>query len=245
MLARYEFKYLLEPFQEGFVRDIASAFMEPDPHGARYSVYSLYFDSLDWWAADTVLDGILLREKLRIRTYGFDGKQPWFLEIKRRIGSSILKDRAMVPPAIPQRVVRGLPVEPELIERCRERDRPAVLKFLKEIDLLGMFPRLWVAYTREPWVSPFGDGARLTFDRDLSIQPVTEATLDRPDPALWVRTPLEHPTILEMKFNGASPAWMQRIVHQLGLQRISVSKYVTGVEQVRSWTGVVEPARCA
>ena len=39
-------------------------------------------------------------------------------------------------------------------------------------------------------------------------------------------------TILELKFNGAFPFWMQRIVHGLGLRRTSCSKYVQAAEQL-------------
>ena len=57
-----------------------------------------------------------------------------------------------------------------------------------------------------------------------------------PEVAHLVQPPVGHrrgpPLILEMKFIGASPRWMRRIVHGLDLWRLSVSKYVRGAEHL-------------
>ena len=101
------------------------------------------------------------------------------------------------------------------------------------MDLIDARPRLWVAYEREAYGSCFGDGARLTFDRLLRMQAPPADRPFVPDPDAWQSVVLDgEQTILELKFNGAFPFWMQRIVHGLGLRRTSCSKYVQAAEQL-------------
>jgi hypothetical protein len=96
-----------------------------------------------------------------------------------------------------------------------------------------MRPRLWVRYDREALGSRFGDGARLTFDRRLRVQAPDGVHPYVPDERAWQSVVLGGPqTILELKFNGAFPFWMERAVHGLQLQRVSCSKYVQGAEQL-------------
>ena len=107
-----------------------------------------------------------------------------------------------------------------------------LIRFRDRMDLLDMRPRLWVAYEREAYGSHYGDGARLTFDTELRVQPPDDDDPFVPDDACWQSVALDGPqAIVEMKFNGAFPFWMQRIVHGLQLKRVSCSKYVQGVEQ--------------
>ncbi|MCP4921135.1 MAG: polyphosphate polymerase domain-containing protein [Proteobacteria bacterium] len=233
MKARYEFKYLITDAEMETVRSIASAYMEPDPYAPDgvYSVYSLYFDSNDYYCANATLEGLRERFKLRIRTYGFKDHFPVFVEEKGRVGTSIVKRRALID----RKTVNALCLgdqEPESGWGTKsKKDSVTLDRFRGLADGLRMQPRLWVGYKREPWVSPFGDGSRLTFDMQLMVQPPRPDKPFKPRKNAWESVPLEQPTILEMEFNGASPAWMQKIVHCLQLKRVSVSKYTLGAVQ--------------
>ena len=122
-----------------------------------------------------------------------------------------------------------------------------LIDFRNRMDGGDLRPRLWVAYLREAWGSAFGDGARLTFDWGLRVQP---PSIDRPfvpEPDEWVGVPLDQPCVLELKFNGAFPNWMLRMVRSVGLERNNCSKYLQGalrtghlpwaaLERGRRWT---------
>lgn len=233
MKARYEFKYLITDEQVDIVRSVASAFMEPDPYAPEgvYSVYSLYFDSNSWYCARDTLDGNRVRFKLRIRTYGFKSHFPVFVEEKGRVGTSIVKRRAIISRPTVNALCLGDAVPEGGWGTKSDKDAETVMRFREIMDRMRMLPRLWVGYKREPWVSPFGDGARLTFDYKLKVQPPRSDKPFKPKKDAWETVPLEQPTILEMKFNGASPAWMQRLVHGLQLDRVSCSKYTLGAQQ--------------
>jgi SPX domain protein involved in polyphosphate accumulation len=233
--ARYEFKYLVTPDQEAFIRQVAQMYCEPDPYGenGKYAVTSLYFDTWDWLTAMQTVEGQRNRFKLRIRTYGFTDADPVFLENKGRVGTSILKQRALMDRKYVRAICRNEPPPPGGFPPLKEGHRDDLIKFRDRMDLLDMRPRLWVAYQREAYGSMFGDGARLTFDTELQIQPPDTDDPFVPDDRIWQTVELDGPqTIVEMKFNGAFPFWMQRIVHGLELKRVSCSKYVQGAEQL-------------
>ncbi len=233
MKARYEFKYLITDEQMAIVRSITSAYLDPDPYAPDgiYSVYSLYWDSHDYYCANATLEGLRKRFKLRVRTYGFKKHYPVFVEEKGRVGTSIIKRRALIDRKHVDTLCLGDAEPVEGWGTKSEKDAVTVERFRDLADGLRMQPRLWVGYKREPWVSPYGDGARLTFDMQLQVQPPRSDKPFKPSKQAWEPVPLEQPTILEMKFNGASPAWMQKIVHCLSLRRVSVSKYALGAVQ--------------
>lgn len=232
--ARYEFKYLLRPEQEPYVRELARLYCDPDAYGQDgiYDVCSMYLDSWDWKLALQTIEGVRTRTKMRIRTYGFTDDMPVFVENKGRVGTTILKSRALIrredwAPLVGE----GLPPSRGFLA-LKASHQPDLDEFRNTMDLLDLRPRLWVLYKREAYQSRYGDGARLTFDLDLRVQPTGLIAPDRPDPTAWQRVQLDGPpSILELKFNDAFPAWMQRLVLDMGMQRVSCSKYVQGVQQ--------------
>jgi len=234
MKARYEFKYLVKPEEEAFIRQVAQMYCAPDAYGVngKYTVSSLYFDTWDWLTAMQTVEGQRNRFKLRIRTYGFTPEDPVFLENKGRVGTSILKQRALMAREHVRDLCRGEPPPPGGFPALKAAHQDDLVRFRDRMDFLDMRPRLWVAYEREAYGSHYGDGARLTFDSELRVQPPSHDDPFVPDDACWQSVALDGPqVIVEMKFNGAFPFWMQRIVHGLELKRVSCSKYVQGVEQ--------------
>lgn len=229
MRARYEFKYLVTEAQAAVIRDVARTFCDPDPYGddGNYEVASLYLDTWDFKLASQTQTGVRNRYKARIRTYGWSDTDLAFLEIKERVGISILKQRALIE----RRQVHDiLADEPGPFTAKKASHQPDLEFFLNRMVQEDLRPRLWVRYFREAYASRFGDNARLTFDRQLVVQTPAPELPYVPDHDQWVTVPLEGPpTILEMKFDGAHPRWMLNLAHGLGLKRVSCSKYMQGV----------------
>lgn len=231
-LARYEFKYLVPPEEVAPIRDIARVYCEPDPYGeeGRYEVNSLYFDDWDWLTARMTLGGARERFKVRIRTYGWADTDAVFLELKDRVGTTILKQRALMDRKYVRALCLGqLPDEGASFPALKESHQPDLEAFRNRLDLLDLRPRLWVRYVREAFGSIYGDGARLTFDSELQVQLPDNDDPYVPDHSQWQDAPWDGPPVMvEMKFNGAFPDWMRWVVHRFGLLRISGSKYVNG-----------------
>ncbi|MEZ4598143.1 MAG: polyphosphate polymerase domain-containing protein, partial [Chloroflexota bacterium] len=232
MLARYEFKYLIQPDRVAGIRDRTRMYCEPDAYGEQgvYEVNSLYLDDVDWSLARQTLDGVRQRQKLRMRTYGWTADDPVFCEIKGRLGTSILKTRALVDRPTAFEIARGDPM-PGGIFALKESHQADLDRFRNRMDRLDLRGRMWVRYRREAWQSAYGDGARLTFDFDLQGQAADPLHPFEPDPGHWRDIWLGAPgaIILELKFNGAFPHWMLQLVHEQELHRESVSKYVNCV----------------
>lgn len=226
---RSELKYLLHESQVEFVRQIAACFMDKDTHGddGNYVVESLYLDTANWMAAYTTDEGIANRFKLRVRRYETDESAPLFFEIKEKIGNSVLKQRAITCFEDSAGILEGRMPSDRGFRSLIEDEQDSLLRFRNLMDSFDMRPRLWVRYEREAWTSPFGDGARLTFDRCVEVQPAGER--DPLDPRLsWVNATTDPPVILELKFSGFAPAWMHKIVRCGELHRQSASKYGAG-----------------
>lgn len=223
MISRYEFKYLLDEETAARVEEHTRVWMSPDRMGGEdggYLVTSLYLDRPDWLLARQTWEGVRERMKLRIRFYG-QTPEVVFAEVKKRVGSTIEKLRATIDPAHAEAFSINGVLPPDA-------GADTFRQFAERIDAR---PGLWVRYRRQAFVSPWGDGTRLTFDRQLEVQePTKGGFLPQPEP--WHRVPLERPIVLEMKFNGAYPSWMRMIAEGIKLQRVSCSKYAQGVEAV-------------
>lgn len=245
MLARYEFKYLITEEQRKLIREVARNYCVPDAFGVdgTYWVNSLYTDTTDYRTARETLAGIKNRFKSRMRTYGWKEDDPVFMELKRRVGTSIVKGRALVSRPVARAI--ALSSTCDRFDALKASHQVDLEDYRNMTDLLDLRPTVWVRYLREAWVSAFPDGARLTFDMHLQAQEPTDAQrifeppLDRFQMVRWDGAPM----VLELKFNGAFPRWMHRIVHSLGLRRISFPKYVQCAQLVHEqpWARLERP----
>ncbi len=221
---RFEFKYRLSFAQAEAVRERALVYLVPDAHSSdgAYPVNSLYFDTPGLDDLHEMDEGIALRSKVRIRTYYRTPQPPFFLELKQRFGTTIQKTRAALSPDDALRLATG--VAP--LDAYRGRSTHHELDAIREvIDSRGMAPHVWVRYNRHAYVSEWGDGVRITFDRAIEAQSFDPAHPFRLSRGGWLFPEVDDRTVLEMKFLGAAPAWMQRAARQLELDRVSVSKY--------------------
>jgi hypothetical protein len=206
------------------LRGIAHLDDHAGPDGA-YTIASLYLDTADHrlFHANARESGD--RYKVRVRNYPDTPGAPVFLEVKRRIGDVIRKTRIAISPDR----------WPAVLDAPRT---PAEVAF---VDLCGyrvLGPSTVVRYRREAWVSELEEYARVTFDCAIQAAPPTGWSLDVGGRG-W--RPIDHPihtatrravTVVEMKFAGAAPVWMHRLIRRLDLRRFAFSKYGQGVESL-------------
>ena len=228
---RYEFKYFLSLRRREEVEMEVANFMSYDGHvhdelGQAYHVRSLYFENDLFTHYYEKIDGIRLRRKYRLRTYGkvFDKHLPIYLEEKNRNLDRVQKYRVRINPEHlvffynPLRYDELLELYPgvELVER-----------FLFDGIKRAIQPILLVDYVRRPYVSDYDMNFRITFDDSLLT---TATSLLFPPPSKnWMESIAGY-TILEIKFNRRIPAWFHRILQSQNMRRLSFSKFVKGVE---------------
>ena len=240
--SRYELKYLVDESMAREIRDYARHYLAADPHadpekGFAYPIYSVYLDSPKLDLLHATVQGHADRFKLRMRYYDGRPDSPVFFEIKRRYNNAILKARAVVRRDAWRRLLLGAsPDRYDLVDPTDAQSEIALRRFCQLGQRMGARARVLVVYTREAWLTPDGNSARMTFDRQLEgarFDPEVDDTLTtRSD--TWVKPPVRG-VVLELKFTDRFPHWMREMTQLFGLQRCSFAKYVKCVHEMEPW----------
>jgi len=233
---RNEIKYFIEPAMRPALLDYARAHVVHDEHALkqpdfRYTVRSLYYDSPDldfYWEK---VDGLKVRRKLRIRTYNTRDKDSVaFLEIKRRYGTAVVKERAKYTF---EEIVR-LMSSPENIWLSYRQSTDGSLVLGKWIDNIvrwNLEPTVLVVYEREAYVGRSKDenDIRLTIDSDVRVRMTDGIEQIFEDQNLT--HVVSNLCVLELKYNHFMPKWMRGLVMEFSLHQRSISKYCMGIDE--------------
>lgn len=228
---RFEFKYVLDAATRREIEAEVAHFMSVDGHvradlDNSYLVRSLYFDNASASHYHEKIDGIRVRRKFRLRTYGRlpADDLPIYLEEKGRRIERTYKHR--------------IQINPEHLEIFSDPDRhDELLAHYPGVDLVEAFlfdslrravrPCVLVDYVRRPYTSPFDMNFRVTFDGGLAAS--ASQSLFPAGEEGWRQSLAGH-TILEVKFHRRIPAWFHRILQAHDMRRLSISKFCKGME---------------
>lgn len=229
-LPRYEIKYLISESQAAAIAQFIRPYVRLDrycklqPDGS-YPVASLYLDSKDLRLCRESMTGQKNRFKLRIRSYTNDANYPCFFEIKRRVGTPIIKTRDRVMPRRVAPLILGkLP-----ISQGDGSGYDTLKQFMLYKNSMNARPIVRTHYLREAFESIADDRVRITFDRNLcyNVTSAPEVGLDGND---WQPMHLSR-VVLEIKFTGHYPAWLGQMVKYFNLRQQSTSKYVQSIKR--------------
>lgn len=235
---RFELKYLIDERCARGVRDfirghlVHDRFARPEL-GWAYPIYSIYLDGPSLECFNATFCGHKNRFKLRARYYDDKPDSPVFLETKRRVNDVILKERAPVWRKRVQPLLAGaMPSRDALVDPADPESFSALQQFCHLRHSISGTGRTIVAYIREAWNAADNDDIRVTFDRHIAgswfhdSYPAHDALrIDRQ----WVYPPIEGEVVLELKFTGRFPLWMQDLVATFDLYRVCMAKYVNCV----------------
>ncbi len=232
---RFELKYLVEESSTGWMRDFISSYLELDEFGIgkpgmAYPVHSVYLDSDELETHHAYINGTKNRYKLRLRYYDAEPDSPVFVELKARVDNCIMKRRCGIRhEAVPLVLAGQLPDMDQLIT-TEPRHLAALERFIVLMQEINARPKLHNCYKREAWVSPNDNSVRVTFDRQVFVEPYfrDEATVQMQNPRL-VYSPF---VILELKFTNRFPDWFKVLVQRFNLMQGSSAKYSGGVTLV-------------
>lgn len=227
---RHEMKYLISESQAARIRRFIEPYVLLDRHSEfkpnnAYPIVSLYLDSDNMQLCRESIEGKKNRFKLRVRNYVDNPDYPLFFEIKRRVGTIIIKSRARIMKASMMPLLNGTLAPPTDTDIEDEN----LKQFLLYADTINAGPAIKVRYLRQAFESIADDRVRITFDRDLScmVTSVPEVQLNGPG---WQKLPISG-VILEIKFTGSYPAWLDSLTKCFSLRKQSLSKYVNCVNQ--------------
>ena len=233
LTSRFELKYLLDDGQATAVRAFIAPFMRPDPFAAtrpdlRYEISSLYFDTADLLLCNMTRQGIKNRFKLRVRSYSDEPADPVYLEVKRRMNKTILKHRACMSRNEAQGAITGLLAH---AASGLAVSSAAAQEFVGLVAACAARPTCRVRYRREAYEATTGAPLRVSLDHGVEHLETTiyDLTIDSPG---W-RSSGIRPVILEIKYTDAFPTWLSDMVHLLGIQPLSVAKYVLSMNCVQ------------
>jgi hypothetical protein len=231
-LQRFELKYLIDERITLAMRDFIGSYLELDEYGLdrpnlSYPVHSLYLDSDDLETHQLSVNGSKNRFKLRLRYYDDKPNTPVFFEVKARVDNCILKQRCGVRrDAVPLLLAGQLP-EPEHLLSKEPRHLAALQRFNLLQHQLNAAPKAHNHYQREAWVSPHDNSVRVTFDRNIRIEPWFW-----PRPVVRMMNPIRvfpEFVVLELKFTTRFPNWFKELVRRFNLMQFSSAKYSEGV----------------
>jgi hypothetical protein len=232
MRLRYERKYLvnnesLEPLRKRFM-----PFLIPDLNAdstelkSEYTVRSIYFDTPQFDSLSEKSEGLENRLKLRIRGYNnyFSGCEV-FLEIKRKYGNRIAKNRAITMYDLLDKTLET----GDLIRSSGKNSdsmKDDASRFFYHLYREAQRPVNLVVYDREPYHGKFDPGVRITFDKNIRaalFPDLSELFSDNGLTYVW-----KDAFILEIKyFDGGMPSWARSIIEEYKLKHEALSKYAS------------------
>ena len=192
-------------------------------HNAVTPILSQYYDSPDLTFYWEKLDGIALRNKVRMRTYGhhFKSGETTFLEIKHRNHDLVRKHRYLYPN------FDETLLDPSLWVIEDEGMRSAFMTLLERHRLRASAQTY---YQREAYEGLVEKDVRITFDTVLlglyPYERLSPKILHDPTRRLMADTL----AILELKSTKGFPPWIYDGVVAAELQQKTIPKYITAVE---------------
>ncbi|MBQ7557134.1 MAG: polyphosphate polymerase domain-containing protein [Lachnospiraceae bacterium] len=216
---RRELKYIVDEASAARMRSELSEVLRLDPNGGDegYVIKSLYFDTPDDSDFMDKLDGLDVRRKIRLRTYGAPDS-PLKLELKEKTGKQQRKRSVILTREEAERIQEG--------EYGLLLDRPG--DFPKQL-YLRMFTNLYrpkcvVVYRRIAFLSEYSE-TRVTFDTELCSSESNLNLFDR-NAVYWPVGDTGSIT-MEVKFSGVLMSFIRQVIKRCGAQQVSNSKYVT------------------
>lgn len=231
MACRFEMKYLVSESKAAAMTHFMQPYIPMDRYcklqrGGDYPIVSLYIDSEKLRLCRESLEGHQNRFKLRIRSYTDEPDYPCFFEIKRRINTVIMKSRARVMHRDVPGLLDGLPLPPQNYNV----DWNALNQFQLYAGSIRARPTILIRYMRQAYEGEGEGRVRVTFDRKLCYK-----VTDKPEVRLggtgWQVNPFTvGQVILEIKFTGQYPPWLNRMVKYFDLKVRAISKYGSSIE---------------
>lgn len=216
MQFRHEVKHEISNHDMLVLRQRLRAVMKPDHHAinGRYAIRSLYFENLYDKALREKLDGVMTREKYRIRLYNND---PSFILLERKFkhGGLGYKTSANLTPEQAQAIADG---DVEWMSRSTDE---VIFGFYIRFRNEGLKAKVILEYIREPFVFTPGN-VRVTLDSDIRTG---MSCLDFLNPGCVTVPVKDSPCILEVKWDNYLPDVIRDAIQLDGRRSAAFSKY--------------------
>lgn len=225
MLRRQEYKYFISNNEINILRKSLKKFMKIDENSNKinssYTVTSLYFDTPYENNFSEKVDGIIAREKFRIRKYSTSDTIKF--ESKKKNETVILKQSEKIDINYSQKIINN---DYDIFD-------DKISKFLRnsfvKLRSNGYKAKNIVEYDREAYYLPYGN-IRITFDTKLRTYN-SDVNLNNISNSSISLLPMEL-NILEVKFSLPLPEHLKNILSNSIATRSAISKFVFGQKYI-------------
>lgn len=238
---RREIKCVAGEREAGELLELIGQRMKPDKYcrdGRCYKIFNIYYDTRTNDIIRASLAKPYYKEKLRLRSYEIaDSPQGQvFLELKKKIGSTVNKRRAQLTlNEAYDFLAKGKP--PETDDYLNRQVLGEIAWFLHTHDV---YPALFLCYSRIAFCGMEENDLRVTVDSDLLARRY-DLQLEK---GCYGRPFLEPgKRIVEIKVARSVPLWLADALSELGLYKTSFSKYGTEYTESIRLTQVPGAAR--
>jgi len=218
-IKRQEYKYFINNADVYKLSTILKSLMKLDKYADSktkdYTVTSLYFETPNDDDLNEKLDGVLIREKHRIRLYNHS-HSAIKLETKKRNGTVIAKDSTQIE------ITDAVDLGNGCYDPCAFDNELAKLIAIK-LKSKAYKPRVIVEYDRQAYYLPYGN-IRITFDKKLRTYN-THTNLFELNNIAKSPVFLNNNQILEIKFSVKLPSYLTDVLETIPSARSSISKY--------------------
>lgn len=214
---RHELKFIISPAIARILEMRLKAVMDLDCNSIyedhTYKIRSLYFDNDSSDAYYEKLNGVLYREKYRIRYYNDDDS---FIRLERKLKHNNMtsKDQVAISRELCDKIITG---EIEMLEGTGLLE-----EFLNDMRRKHLKPAVIVDYIRLAYTYPISD-VRITFDSRIKSGRYQYELFDYELPTYEILD--ENEVVLEVKFNEVLPETIAIILSTVPMYRQAVSKF--------------------
>ncbi len=218
---RNELKFELSDYDLTRIRNRLLPLMHTDRHQGRdgYLIRSLYFDDLYNSCAAEKENGVLHREKYRIRQYG---NNPDFIRLEKKIRQGNMSRKTMQSLSL-QDYEALLSGDPDRLHVLLSQNKGGLLdELILKIIRKRYSPKCIVEYERFAFTETMGN-VRVTFDRNIAGSAQTDHFFDSDLFTVPIMPQSHH--ILEIKYDELLPHYILQALDLGRLRRQSFSKY--------------------
>lgn len=246
LFERKEYKFYVPSIHLDALRERMLNHIEHDPFCTdmplnRYSVRSIYLDTARLLFYYEKVDGLKVRKKLRVRVYNHPYENTKaFLEIKRKVEDTIIKERATIFLEEVPLLSNGARIQLVEGESASHRSKLALDRFIYLTKRLNLEPQVLITYEREAFEDIDSGDLRVTFDMNVRsfINPDYSQIYQEED----LRSFTDPFFILEVKFSTMMPLWLKETIREYGLHLQSISKYCLGLDEWSDISRATDPS---
>lgn len=216
-IKRVEHKFYIPARYVNDIKFCLSKIMLEDVNNKKskgYKITSLYFDAHDDQDFNQKLDGIIYREKYRIRIYDAESLYGKF-EIKRKLNQVIQKEYLELSEEDILNIISG---NYSKLKESKDFEYVAY-----RMDFLNYSPKTIVEYYRSAYYLPINN-IRVTIDSDLSNYGFKNDFVNLKS-FKSNRVQKRDYEILEVKYNGKMPRSILNLLSAFPIRQSAISKY--------------------